>query len=380
MRNRLTHWLNNTPLTNPVARRQASIFQVVLLIWIALTSLGIPTLLLAPRDQAPALVTPAAQLSLVLLSIAGMLLWLVPIVSLVLLRRGQLTAAVGIAGFGILAAHSLASFVLGFRDPSILVVFQLPIALLGLLAGRRTLWAATSLSIAVVVVVGVLQSLTPPLAGTFMPSGVEPNNLGVPIAQPVGFFVVITILVAVLLDRFGSALRDALNSALEREQELVGIRASLEKEVAVRTAELRAALSDVQTQAAEQQRLLAEVAQQRATIQDLSVPVIPISASTLVMPLVGALDSTRLRQAQEQSLQALERSSARALVLDITGVPIVDTQVAQGLLTMVRSARLLGADVALVGIRPEVAQTMVGLGIDLRDVHTFSDLQSALDR
>jgi rsbT co-antagonist protein RsbR len=108
--------------------------------------------------------------------------------------------------------------------------------------------------------------------------------------------------------------------------------------------------------------------------------VIPISATTLVMPLVGALDSTRLRQLQEQSLHALERTSAHTLVIDITGVPVVDTQVAQGLLMTVRAARLLGAHVVLVGIRPEVAQAIVGLGLDLSDVSTFSNLQSALGR
>jgi rsbT co-antagonist protein RsbR len=115
-------------------------------------------------------------------------------------------------------------------------------------------------------------------------------------------------------------------------------------------------------------------------IKDLAVPVIPISATTLVMPLVGALDTTRLRQVQEQSLQALNRTSARTLIFDITGVPVVDSQVAQGLLMTVRAARLLGAQVTLVGIRPEVAQSIVGLGLDLSDVSTFSDLQSALSR
>ena len=68
------------------------------------------------------------------------------------------------------------------------------------------------------------------------------------------------------------------------------------------------------------------------------------------------------------------------LVLDITGVPIVDSHAAQGLLMTVRSARLLGAEVTLVGIRPEVAQTIVGLGIELGDLRTFSDWQSALDQ
>jgi rsbT co-antagonist protein RsbR len=232
------------------------------------------------------------------------------------------------------------------------------------------------LSMLSVITIGVLQSLSPPLAGFLAQRGVS----AVPIAQVVGFYIVITTLVALLLDRFGGALREALASSLEREEELRGIRASLESSVAARTAELQAALRDVQAQSAEQRRLLAENDQQRTMLQELSVPVIPISADTLVMPLVGALDSARLLQLQEQSLRALERSSARTLVLDITGVPVVDSQVAQGLLMTVRSARLLGANVVLVGIRPEVAQTIVGLGIDLRDVRTYSDLHSALSQ
>jgi rsbT co-antagonist protein RsbR len=67
-------------------------------------------------------------------------------------------------------------------------------------------------------------------------------------------------------------------------------------------------------------------------------------------------------------------------VLDITGVPIVDSQVAKGFLEVVQAARLLGSEAILVGIRPEVAQTVVGLGLDLRAIRTFSDLQSALAR
>jgi rsbT co-antagonist protein RsbR len=96
------------------------------------------------------------------------------------------------------------------------------------------------------------------------------------------------------------------------------------------------------------------------------------------MPLIGALDSMRLQHLQEQALRALERTRARSLLLDITGVPVVDSQVAQGLLIVVNAARLLGAEVLLVGIRPEVAQTIVGLGLHLPGMRTYSDLQAAL--
>ena len=112
----------------------------------------------------------------------------------------------------------------------------------------------------------------------------------------------------------------------------------------------------------------------------MSVPVLPVSDSTLVMPLVGALDTERLQLLQSQALRAIERSPARTLILDITGVPIVDSQVAQGLLAVVQAARLLGAEVLLVGIRPEVAQAIVALGLNLFGLQTHNDLQSALSR
>jgi rsbT co-antagonist protein RsbR len=168
-------------------------------------------------------------------------------------------------------------------------------------------------------------------------------------------------------------LRSA-NAALEQA------RADLEVEVATRTADLRAALGEVEARTLEQARLLNEVAMQRDVIRELSVPVLPVSARTLVMPLVGALDTTRLQLIQEQALHAIERGDARRLVIDITGVPVVDSQVAQGLLAVVEAVRLLGAEAVLVGVRPEVAQTMVGLGLTFPGLRTYANLQTAIGR
>ena len=85
-----------------------------------------------------------------------------------------------------------------------------------------------------------------------------------------------------------------------------------------------------------------------------------------------------LQDIQERALHAIERTAAQRLLLDITGIPIVDTQVAKGLIAIVQAARLLGAEVLLVGIRSEVAQTIVGLGLDLRGLVTCADLQSGV--
>jgi rsbT co-antagonist protein RsbR len=214
-----------------------------------------------------------------------------------------------------------------------------------------------------------------------------PNNPlnGLEAATTVYGSVLLLGLVAVMSFLGAKSTSTALNIAQDARQQaemaaqtLSRVNIDLEATVAERTAALQMALQDVQARADAQARLLDEVQQQRILLRELSVPVIPISESTLIMPLVGALDSTRLQQIQEQALRALEHKSARYLVLDITGVPVVDSQVAQGLLSVVQAARLLGAQVLLVGIRPEVAQAIVGLGLDLREIYTASDLQSAL--
>ena len=123
---------------------------------------------------------------------------------------------------------------------------------------------------------------------------------------------------------------------------------------------------------------LAMIDAQRTAIREMSVPILPLSDSTLVLPLVGALDSTRICQAQERVLDAIQGSSAHHMLLDVTGVPIIDSQVGHGLLQIVAAAQLLGCTVVVVGIRPEVAQAVVGLGLDLSKVVTRSTLQSGI--
>jgi anti-anti-sigma regulatory factor len=164
----------------------------------------------------------------------------------------------------------------------------------------------------------------------------------------------------------------------EKEAEMRTRSADLELLVSERTNALQAALEEAQQRAIEQTRLLQEVEQQQEIIRELSVPILPVASGTLVMPLVGALDSNRLRIVQERALQAIESSAAHYLLLDITGVPVVDTQVANGLIGVVQATRLMGAETILVGIRPEVTQTIVALGLDLRMIRTRSDLKTAL--
>lgn len=139
--------------------------------------------------------------------------------------------------------------------------------------------------------------------------------------------------------------------------------------------------SDVTHQIEQQQQLARteeENAAQRHLIAELAIPVVQVWEGILLAPLVGSIDGRRAALVVEQLLDAIVRESADVVILDITGVPIVDTQVANRLIQTAQAARLLGAEVVLTGIRPEVAQTLVGLGVDLGAITTYSTLESAI--
>ncbi len=127
------------------------------------------------------------------------------------------------------------------------------------------------------------------------------------------------------------------------------------------------------------QQTLATQEQLLETIRQLSTPVVPLLEGVILLPLVGHIDSRRAAQIMEELLAGVQRHRAQVAILDITGVPVVDTAVANSLLRAAQASYLLGAEVILVGIRPEVAQTIVGLGVELRGLVTMSDLQSGIE-
>jgi rsbT co-antagonist protein RsbR len=120
------------------------------------------------------------------------------------------------------------------------------------------------------------------------------------------------------------------------------------------------------------------LASQSQLIQELAAPIVPIAENVLLLPLVGTIDSRRAAHAMELALEQIVAHQADVLILDITGVPLVDTGVANHLLQMTRAVKLLGAQVVLVGVSAEVAQTIVQLGVDLRDITTLANLQAGI--
>jgi anti-anti-sigma regulatory factor len=175
------------------------------------------------------------------------------------------------------------------------------------------------------------------------------------------FYLLIFLLVAFLSWLATSGLRQALRESHQRANEL--------QEASHRQTQMLAELGE---RTVEQARLL-------ALVEELSTPVIPIFEDTVALPLVGSVDSRRAKRITADLLEGISQRQAKIAIIDITGVPTVDTAVVHSLMQGVRAAELMGCQVVLTGIRPEIAHTLVVLGVDLGDVVTLRNLQNGIE-
>ena len=121
------------------------------------------------------------------------------------------------------------------------------------------------------------------------------------------------------------------------------------------------------------------IREQQAAIRELSTPVLSVRDQLLILPIIGVLDSQRARQLTEQLLGAIRETRAKMVVIDITGVGMIDLPVANHLVQTVEAARLMGARAIITGLSSKVAQTLVDLGVDLSMMQTVGDLQGGLE-
>jgi rsbT co-antagonist protein RsbR len=361
MWNDLRRWLNDIPIHDPLERRQAGLFQVMLLIIAVSNLIGLALSFLVAGNGSSTI--SLISYSLLIVCTGG---------ALALLRYGRFTPAVNLATIGLILAIGIALIAVGFgNSSSILLAFAVPITMSGLVLGRHGLLIAAGLSILIVVITGLLSALAPTFVG-FMPSAPASALSIVPM------YILIIGILSLFIDRFGAALRDALTATQAREQELEHLGAALEITVAERTASLQQALQEGEQRQARLAQALDDLRISQTTIHELSAPVIPVLPGVLIAPLIGALDSARAATLADNILGMVERTHADRVIFDITGVPVVDSHVAKVLLEAATAARLLGAQTLLVGIRPEVAQTIITLGIDFAALATYPSLQEAV--
>ncbi|MEV4628628.1 STAS domain-containing protein [Micromonospora sp. NPDC049523] len=168
------------------------------------------------------------------------------------------------------------------------------------------------------------------------------------------------------------ALKDALLDVLDVR---TGDRETLTAFVAASTVVDQLGLFTFEQYTKSRERLIADQTEQ---LLELSTPVVKLWDGVVAIPLVGTLDSARAQVVMERLLQTLVDTGSPYAIIDITGVPAVDTQVAQHILKTVVAARLMGAECIISGIRPQIAQTIVALGIEFGDIATKSTLADAL--
>lgn len=170
-----------------------------------------------------------------------------------------------------------------------------------------------------------------------------------------------------------------INSTVE--DDLTGIEEAINILIDDLTYELKQSINmqnDLQEKLKKIQEQQKTIVQQQEDLMELSSPVSKVWDNILILPVIGTLDSQRTQIMMENLLQKIVDTGCTMAILDITGVPTVDTQVANHLLKTVTSARLLGADCIISGISPAIAQTIVHLGIDLSIIKTKATLQDAM--
>jgi rsbT co-antagonist protein RsbR len=350
----MLHPLLSVPGDADTARRGRTLIILALLLF-AINLLRLPLTLLLQASLPPAL----------LAALIGALGTLGPIW---LARCGHVDAA----GWLLIATVSVAvssSPIMQQRLPPSSFFLVLPVMLAGVCLRPRAVSLAAALVLGCLGVIGYVAGIGP---------GHSSLNSLVVLALLIITTGAIAAVGATVASNTFALVGEARRAAEEAQSRVEELNAGLAEQVAAQTAELREALVEVEARAAESQALLDKVAAQREIIREMSTPVLPVRDGTLVMPLVGDLDERRLQDIQTQALCAVEQFNARTLLLDVTGVAVVDTYVAKGLVQTMHASRLLGAEPVLVGVRPEVAQTLVTLGVDLSDVRVAADLAGGL--
>lgn len=286
-------------------------------------------------------------------------------------RRGRFTVALWMLMATLNGIFLVVLLGMGHRSAAPMLV---PVAILvwTLLVGRSALFWSTLFWLMVVSVLATAE-----MNGAYMPFFVSMSDGSVTeMALPgtllgIGLVGVLGWLVAGHLVAVLAEARDQRERALLREEELERARASIELQVRERTRDLENALADVQQSMVEQERVLAALRRQ-------AIPVVPLLHQVIALPVIGFLDAERAEQLLTDLLDGVQQFDARIVLLDITGVPVIDEAAAQGVVEIIAGARLVGAECVLVGVRPDIASKLIDLDLDLASLTSRVDMEAGI--
>lgn len=348
--NGTSNWLSRLAGTvvDPVERQQAQGLWVMLF---GTCIAGVLAFVAFPFILGP---TPATMT----LGAGAVLVVITSLVGMGVLRSGRFQAATLALSAGLLVTIGILAIAFGYpATTTILGTLFIPIVFSVLLRARLTSLIIATTAGAITILAFVLQPVTAPIAALVAPRG----DLSI---LTITLFILTISVVWVALDVFGQALRAALARS-QHDRTLV-----------------EEALHQARAQAEAQQKLNAELERTRAALQDLvaslETPSVNLASDVLLAPIVGQIDSRRAKALSARLLDEASRQRARLVILDVTGVPTVDTAVAQALLGVAQGLRLLGCQVALSGITLAVAITLTHEGVNLAGMATVRSPQEAL--
>lgn len=361
-------WLDQLPQTNLIERRQSRAFQAIVLGLFGIAIVGVlsSAVLFVVFPATPDTFT---QLLMAMGTYSTM--GIGAVFALQQLRRNHLQRAaiivsasiqlmllIGYAVVGILRENSTYGF----------IFFTIPLIISALLNNRKILILNALISITIVILIGTLES-----AGILQPIDMIENFWVI--------FVTMTIAIvsqALLVERFGSSLHMEIYNLLQREDESQQLQHLLEQKVTERNQRLQQALNDLAQREKILQQALNELQTSQTIVAQLNIPVIPVLPRVLIAPLIGEMTAEHAQGLKHDIFAAIERSHAHTIILDITGVSLIDRVVAETIIQIAKAGQLLGTKTILVGLRPEVATALVSLDMQANLVKNYLTLEKAI--
>lgn len=286
--------------------------------------------------------------------------------------RGMFRAAVILTAVGLLAIQAFGLFAVGLVAGAILLPSMMTaIVFAGLMLSWRP---AVVVSVGAVTVVGLIAAF----GNRAIPAAILANTDAATESNAFVFGCLVAFVMIIVMV-FRRALEKELRETVARETEVRAARDSLQHEVEARTADLSTALAESTSRAEQLAQTLAALERSEALVQQMNIPLIPVSAGVLLAPMIGALGRERMETASVRILETLNATRNRTLILDLTSVSVLDGDDTQAIMRIARSAQLMGVEVVLVGIGPEVAQHIVALQLPL-ELATYATLEQAIVR
>ncbi|KPL85202.1 STAS domain-containing protein [Herpetosiphon geysericola] len=361
-------WLDQLPQQNLIERRQARAFQAIVLGLFVIAVFGVISSALifvifpATADTFKQLLMAMGAYSIMGIGSAIALHQVrhdaLQRAAIIVSGSIQLMLLLGYAVVGILRENSTYGF----------VFFTIPLIISALLNNRRVLIINAAISIVIVMLVGIL----------------EYTDILKPIDMLESFWVVfVTIIIgissqALLVERFGSSLHMEIYTLLQREDEAQQLHNLLEQKVAKRNQSLQTALDELAQREHGLQQALEELQISQTIVAQLNIPVIPVLPRVLIAPLIGEMAADHAQSLKNDIFAAIERVHAHTIILDITGVSLIDQVVAETIIQIAQASRLLGTQTILVGLRPEVATALVNLNLQVNMVKNYLTLEKAM--